>query len=656
LYDVYNPACTEIIDTTVTLIPLPMQWQGGVSGSETDWTAPGNWSCGFVPTVTDNVLIPAGTTYLPVLDVSGTGVTLNLDVAAGAGITLNSGATLTVGGDLMNNGNITGDGTLTLNGVALHHLGGLGSVDNLQLNDSHGATIDAASRVTVNNTLTISNGNLSTNDSLVLGSDTLTSARLAPVAAGSTITGTTRVLQGIQGSYRRYRFWSHPFTDAIALNQMQQYIDVTGRGGATNGFTSTASNAPSAYRYNTLQGNSSMSYDPGWKAFTSALATAADSNLIHRYQGIRVYMRGAKGEGLGYTPYAPSATVIGQVGTLNVGRQEITLIKGTAVQDYNLLGNPYASPVDLGTAAYRAKVSGNIIGSYYVWNPTLGAGGQFESVPVSTVSAVPYFIQANTAFEVRAANNGDSLVFYESDKGTTATATLLRTLPGYTTLYIYDAGYHPWDMLHIRFDSATTDAQDLVNDADKLVGGDLNFYSLSSDGKRQAIDVRPYSQSAVIPLGITSEYSQEFIIKAESIVTPDGGQLYLHDKWLQQYVALSKGSEYHFTIGKDKESQGNDRFELSMKPNNLPNGAQFSMAMVPNPAQDEVVLSYNTGVVTGDVSVTVTNLSGVTVFTKALGNRQSGTVTLPVHNLSAGVYLVELHNGDRKTVQRLIKE
>jgi hypothetical protein len=367
-------------------------------------------------------------------------------------------------------------------------------------------------------------------------------------------------------------------------------------------------------------------------------------------------MRGAKGEGLGYTPYAPSATVIGQVGTLNVGRQEITLIKGTAVQDYNLLGNPYASPVDLGTAAYRAKVSGNIIGSYYVWNPTLGAGGQFESVPVSTVSAVPYFIQANTAFEVRAANNGDSLVFYESDKGTTATATLLRTLPGYTTLYIYDAGYHPWDMLHIRFDSATTDAQDLVNDADKLVGGDLNFYSLSSDGKRQAIDVRPYNESAVIPLGITSEYSQEFIIKAESIVTPDGGQLYLHDKWLQQYVALSKGSEYHFTIGKDKESQGNDRFELSMKPNNLPNGAQFSMAMVPNPAQDEVVLSYNTGVVTGDVSVTVTNLSGVTVFTKALGNRQSGTVTLPVHNLSAGVYLVELHNGDRKTVQRLIKE
>ena len=82
-------------------------------------------------------------------------------------------------------------------------------------------------------------------------------------------------------------------------------------------------------------------------------------------------MRGAKGEGLGYTSYIPSATSIGMQGRVNQGSQTITLAKGTAAnQEYNMVGNPYPSPVDMGTVLHNALVGGQIVGSaFYVWNP-----------------------------------------------------------------------------------------------------------------------------------------------------------------------------------------------------------------------------------------------------------------------------------------------
>jgi tryptophan synthase alpha subunit len=73
-----------------------------------------------------------------------------------------------------------------------------------------------------------------------------------------------------------------------------------------------------------------MSYDPGWKPITSALPTAADTNQIKRYQGVRVFIRGAKGEGLGYTPYTPSAVAIGQTAdAVVIGSRIVQLLEET---------------------------------------------------------------------------------------------------------------------------------------------------------------------------------------------------------------------------------------------------------------------------------------------------------------------------------------
>jgi len=211
-------------------------------------------------------------------------------------------------------------------------------------------------------------------------------------------------------------------------------------------------------------------------------------------------------------------------------------------------------------------------------------------------------------------------------------------------------------MLHIKFDENTADEQDNVNDADKLINPDFSFYSMSSDSKRQAIDVRPYNEAKVIPLGVQSQTTQDFIIRAESVVLPEGGQLYLHDKLLNQYVTLAQGAEYKFTISKDQVTQGNERFELSMKPATAAIAATgLKVSMTPNPASDDVKLTYASGT-NEEVSVRLTDLNGVTVYSKNLGVQQNGTVTVPLDKYAAGIYMVELTSGNRKVVQRLVKE
>lgn len=80
--------------------PARYVWTGAVSG---DWTTPGNWQSGVVPTAATDAVIPAGLATYPVLS-SGPQAVGKLTVAAGATLTLPATATLRVSGDWESNG------------------------------------------------------------------------------------------------------------------------------------------------------------------------------------------------------------------------------------------------------------------------------------------------------------------------------------------------------------------------------------------------------------------------------------------------------------------------------------------------------------------------------------------------------------------------
>jgi hypothetical protein len=628
-------------------------WNGTVS---TDWSTADNWACGSIPSVTDNVTIGPGTPYAPAVS-SGTVYSNNLTINS-AILTLNTGAQLNISGNLTNNSTIAGSGVVYLNGTAAQQIRGNGAVSNLTLNNTSGAAIidSAADTLGIGGTLLLNAGTLATNGRLMLLSGDSVTGRIGTITGGG-ITGNVIAQQYIPGGRRAYRFWSHPFNGSIALSQLQAYIDITGHGGISNGFTATTSNAPSAYWYNTLYGNSDSGSDPGWRAFTSVYGTP-DSNMLHRYEGMRVFIRGAKGEGLTGAAYTADPVMIRMYGNVNTGTQNVTMTKGSgAYQDYNLLGNPYPSPVDLGAVIASASSGGLTTGAaFYVWDPYMGTSGQFITRSIGG----SYYLGANESFEVRTAADGNTLTFHESNKAGTVTAALLRNSNGGNAidLTIYDTAYHVWDMLSVKFDTAATEAEDAKYDGEKPSGpASLNFYSWSADHHKLSLDARPFAADKVIPLGLTSSYAQDFIVKADDLSVPSGMEVYLHDKYLGQYKLLQQGAEYRFTISSRAASQG-DRFELSMRSSAgtaVQSSAHLQVQLVPNPATDDVSITY-AAAGKALTTVRILNMEGVMVLAKDLGLQQSGTIQIPLEQLAAGVYMIEVTSGTEKTISRLVKE
>ncbi len=638
-------------------------WTGTTSA---DWNTASNWACGSIPGAGDDVSIPAGTAHAPVIAASTSGLAHNLTIAAGVWLTVGSAATLKVTGNLSNNGIVTGAGITTMRNTTTQQVTGLGFVSNFDVNNAAGVILTGASRLTVTSVLSVSAGTFATNDSVVLYSDSLGSARVAQLPSGTLIVGRVKINQFMSSGCRAYRFWAHPFNHFIPLSQLTNYIDITGSGGMVNGFTPTASNAPSAFWYNPLVANSSMTNDPGWTAFSSAFATP-DSNKFKPYEGIRIFYRGSKGQGLGFGPYTViSSTTMSQWGMLNQGNQDIPMTRGTStLQDYNTIGNPYPSPVDIGTVIFNAAAAGRINGAFfYIWNPFIGTAGNFQTLPYSTggssPTAIPYYLQTNDAFRVRTLHSGDQLNFTEANKSATISSSysLMRESRDLLTLHIYDVNYHLYDMLYVDFNDAATGDEDVKYDGGKIYGGDFSFYTLSTDSKKLAVDARPYKADAHIPLGINSHFAQDFIIRAENIAVPNGGLVYLHDKLLKQYVLLQQGTEYRFSVTRYENTQGENRFELSMEPAEVKEAEKITgleVAITPNPVKDAARVTF-TQSRTANVSIRVLDLSGNNVFTEDLGMKESGEVTLRLGNVAAGIYMVELTSGDQKVVQKIVKE
>src|SRR5207247_5727338 len=109
-------ACTNQTSALFTLagsvtVVSNIAWTGAVS---TDWNTAGNWNSNAVPTISDDLTIPAGLTNYPV--VSGAAANANsIILAAGGG----AQPSLTVSGS-----SLTVAGNLTVNAGTVAHTGG----------------------------------------------------------------------------------------------------------------------------------------------------------------------------------------------------------------------------------------------------------------------------------------------------------------------------------------------------------------------------------------------------------------------------------------------------------------------------------------------------------------------------------------------------
>jgi len=160
----------------------------------------------------------------------------------------------------------------------------------------------------------------------------------------------------------------------------------------------------------------------------------------------------------------------------------------------------------------------------------------------------------------------------------------------------------------------------------------------------------------VIPLGINAIKPQTFIIRADDYNVPAGSTLSLHDKYKGIYKQLQKGEEYSFDITTVPASQGNGRFELQMGDVSAAVAkAATSLTVTPNPATEEVNVAYNVQA-SDNAGIRISNMLGQQVYTTSLGSVQNGTITVPLQNVPAGMYMAELICGSKITTQRFVKQ
>ena len=557
----------------------------------------------------------------------------NLEIKSGFTLDGN-GITITLNGDLKNDGNgISGNGSLII---------------------ANNSALTGANSLNFSGNLTVSNGfTLTTNGKLILKSNATNTGSIGN--SQGTISGNVTIERYIPGGTRRFRFLSHPFNTARPINILSG-LSYTGAGGTGNGFThTTATNNPSVFSFTTSNADGTGN-DAGWTAISNA--TTANWGVG---QGIRILVRGTLNEGFGTNTYTPSATTISMTGVINSGNVNVPLVLGGtgASANFNLVGNPYPSAVNVGAII---NSNNDLNKTIYLRNPSTGS---YHIKDLSLVANADYSIPANAAFFV-VPTASTSLAFAETNKVATPSTDVVFNQPTNDPLPYLElqtlVNQDVYDNMYIKFDKNWSAKFDRKTDATKAQNDFVNVYAISEEGRKLAVDARSFIDKSIIPLGVTlNSGSRTLTIKASTFnIDNDLYEVTLFDKLTNTKTVLSKDASYSFVVNMNEaNSYGDDRLQLllsskkAVQPINDVIAAGFKAKLQSTIIGGQIAVNLENAV--GKTTIKVVNSSGQIVVSKDASNITSGTVNIAGSTLGKGVYFVQVQNGSTAVTLKATK-
>ena len=644
-------SCENLSDPVKIIVLKNGIWTGK---SNNDWHNANNWCLNYLPAKSTDVLIFPGSLYTPMIK----------DSAWCHHLTILANTELIINGILQVNGNMNGPkgsiqaekGTIVMNSSDPQNMDGQQyrnqSLQNLIINNHSGLSLLDSLNIT--RSLLITDGFFDTHGYLTMN----TGSEIGPSASGSEVKGTISVKHFLKGGRRSYRLIGHPFSQEMGLQMLKDSIDITGEKGFANGFTTTPTNQPSAFIYDSFLGNDSTGMEEGWVPFTYTNGLA--NNLWRKYKGIRFLFRGKLGQGLDGTPpgdgkngtYLPNPVTLKLTGNINMGDQEVILEKNNYA-NYHVISNPYLSNINLSNISRGKEISQN----YWLWNWQQGWQGGYTSFPFRSKNILPPL----GAFIVKVNDHSDNIIlFTENCKSIDTIVEKIPTLELEDLFHIelrLESDSIFWDrILLVQMDSAKTGVD--KNDAEKFWNADVNFYSLSRENKMLSIDARPFNNESIIPIGFQTDEIGNFTIRVAKCLLLSSNNLMLHDKYLQKWMKLENDSTYSFSTTVDTASSGNKRFEIiSQKKaaDAILNKPKVVIQISPIPASDKILVKY-TFPEKGATSIRIVNLSGKLVKSFMLGQQKEGQEMISIADLINGIYILELKCGKLLNTQKIIKE
>lgn len=642
-------------------------WTGAVSDAYED---PLNWSCNFVPSVSDNASFPAGASNYPVI--TGSHACQDVNIVSGASVLVSATGVLDIAR------NINNEGTLDVAAGSVRMVGNVtqsipenafstNTVNNLDIINPSGVVLDGP--LNIRGVLSPQQGNFATGGHLVFKSDVIATAMLGAVTGS--ISGEVTVEQYIPAK-RAFRFMTSSVTSAGSIYENWQEsgsdapgwgTDITGTGGAVNGFDVSGSNSPSMFTH--AHNNSTTGT---WNAVTNTNILTLNAG-----QPFRIMVRGDRTINQALNNATPTVTLMRAKGVLSTGDIVVNGLN-TAVGGFTILGNPYQARLNLYDALGLSS-DGLNKQFYYVWDPTRNTRGAYVTVDLEnnlnnvSGSTANRLVPAGQAFYVRSETDSPSLTFKEAHKDVqdVATQPIFRSSASVEVIpmmrfTLFESGAlasngSPADGFLAVFDpSYSNDVDDF--DAPKMTNLDENM-GLMNSGYLLSYESRNLpAVTDVMPISITQYRNTNYTYKVD-VSGIQGVDAYLVDKFTNTETLLQNGIQTTIPFQVNATVPGSvvaNRFDVVFRTSLSTEETAFakSVRVYPNPIVENQFYVALTENIEGNVNLKMINLLGQEVYASVLQSGQKEVKVQPLSALQSGIYLVKISNGSQTTTKKVV--
>ncbi len=304
-------------------------WTGATN---TDWNTASNWACNSIPNLNLDVIIPGGLTNYPILNTGAIGMAKAIQINNGATLIIIDN-TLQIAGSVLNSGTFNSvNGSVAFLGAAAQTIPAntfsANRIRNLIINNPAG--VSSLGNLEITGFLRVENGNFNTVNALSLISNA-TQTALIDGSGNGQVVGSVKMQRYLDVAFG-YKYFSSPFSNST-VGDFSSYMDLTD---PTTSF-------PNFYTYDENREDTNSNDATGWKAYTSP---AAALDILKGYA-----------LNLGNSLTTPKTVEIS--GTVNNANQQITLYNNDRLytKGFNLVGNPYPSPIDWNSATGWTKTN-----------------------------------------------------------------------------------------------------------------------------------------------------------------------------------------------------------------------------------------------------------------------------------------------------------
>jgi hypothetical protein len=554
-------------------------WTGSISN---DWFIAANWTC-RVPDIETDATIPTALQRYPVIS-SGVASCRNLTLANGSSLTNNS--ELEIAGTILTTGTVnSSNGTVTLKGSNVQVIpAGMFSTNTLK-----NLKIDNPAGVSLNGTLNVSGyvlastGNLETNNHLILLSNATRTALIDGSGTGQ-VTGNVTI-QRYLSKGNGYKYFSTPFTNGT-VGQFSSYVDLN------------PDVFPNFYFYKEENDNT------GWEPYTNASGSLTPGKGYAANLGTNTAAKT-----LSFTGTVNNGT-IGPVTLYNSGKE--------FTEGYNLIGNPYPSPINWNAQGWDKTNIDNAIYFFDAAGEDQYTGTYSSFINGVSTGNASNIIPAFQGFFVHVTEGSGittgSLTFSNQIRVTEQNPVFHKNTPVGPESFIKlsaSVNSQQADILAIYFTDFSSRSFEYLGDALKIANTSPivpDIYAFSEDRKELSINALPYpfKNSEFIDLGFTSRQSGSASIKLiESVNLPTGYTVYLKDNYTGYIQDLNVINEYKFST---EAKSFTDRFSLILSSEKLSQDA-FSSSSYNVYAKDGGIF-LNLDLAYEQVRVTISDLSG----------------------------------------------